>query len=337
MLSYEPHANKNPISTRVSIDPALRWDGTSFGAKSPAPRLVFPSNLMSPDFVDRPTISFQCRDKSQEGGPPITIVLPCPGGISINDGASYATVDLGIIGAAASAVMKGVNAGTAAFAEDGTAGAAGMGVIDSIIDQAKKASTTELARGGLQKLGLGETANFATRQVTNPRSNTAFTSNTIRSFSFTFKLVANSAAEAKVAKKIHDTFRRLVYAQRTGVLSLAYPDLWIIRFLSGEKGENPYIPKIHKCYLTAVSSTFNATSNTWRKDTAPFEIDIGVQFQELKVLTQEDIKELEKDTPDRNSINDVQEVAKLAEKAAQATANALLNKGNVVDNLFQGD
>ena len=156
--------------------------------------------------------------------------------------------------------------------------------------------------------GLGALADFGSQQVTNPRTNTAFTGNTIRTFGFTFKLVANSAAESAVARDIHSTFRQMVYAKEVSQLSLSYPPLWTVRFMSGDKGakkENPFIPKMHMCYLTSISSTFNSTSNTWRKDQAPLEIDVALQFQEMKVLTQDDIVDLEADAPSRDTSNAV--------------------------------
>jgi len=287
--------------------------------------LVFPSNLRAPDYADRPVISFTCRYKL-EAETPISIFLPCPSGISISDGASYNTIDIGTVSAGLNAAAAVVGAVKGVMGGGSVKGAIG-GLKDKVVANSSFSEVARMAAGAMPGGGLGALADFGAQQVTNPRTNTAFTGNTIRTFGFTFKLVANSAAESITAKDIHNTFRQMVYAKEVTALSLSYPPLWTVRFMSGDKGvkkENPFIPRMHMCYLTAVSSTFNSTSNTWRKDQAPLEIDVALQFQEMKILSQDDIIGLEADPPKRDIGNAVRKaVTVLKREASKAKDKAV--------------
>ena len=74
-----------------------------------------------------------------------------------------------------------------------------------------------------------------------------------------------------------------------GSIALVYPPLFHISFYS-EGRINEYLPKIKPCYLTALDSTFNATSSTFHQDTgAPIEVDIALTFQEERVLVRQDL------------------------------------------------
>jgi len=288
--------------------------------------LVFPSTLRDPDYADRPIIAFQCKYKKE--GQPASIFLPCPGGISISDGASYNTINLGTYSAMAKAATAVKDAVKGAV-KDGDAGGGVSGLLNKIMSGSSMSEAYRLGVSALPGGSLGALADYGAGAVTNPRTNTAFTGNAMRNFSFTFKLIATSAAESITARDIHSVFRQMVYAKETTSLSLAYPPLWTIKFMSGnqgEKKENPFIPKIHRCYLTSVSSTFNATSNTWRKDQAPLEIDIALSFQEMKILTQDDIVDLEGDEPKRSTTNAV--------RKALNELGGTANKGRVLGSKY---
>ena len=74
---------------------------------------------------------------------------------------------------------------------------------------------------------------------------------------------------------------------------LQYPSLWHIEFLSPDMTELQYIPKIFSCYITGAGTTINSTDNTYRNDYSPHEVDVSVQFQESKILTRNEIEDLE--------------------------------------------
>ena len=64
-----------------------------------------------------------------------------------------------------------------------------------------------------------------------------------------------------------------------------------------------YIPKIFTCYLTGFTTTINSSANTYRKDMSPYEIDVSCQFQESKVLTRNELEDLELNNNRENSDN----------------------------------
>ena len=66
------------------------------------------------------------------------------------------------------------------------------------------------------------------------------------------------------------------------------------RFIDPVHKELEFMPKIFSCYLTSATTVINSSSNTFRReDLSPYEIDISLQFQETKVLTRDEIVNLE--------------------------------------------
>jgi hypothetical protein len=236
--------------------------------------LVFPQNLQSIVGLGRPFVSFT---NYKDG---LDIFLPIPQGISFEDGGTYSTVDMGAIGGA---IQNAVNQG-------------GIGNLDP-----KKVAAEALemaARTGVGKFAGSEYEEkiaVATKRVVNPNTNTSFSGNTIRSFQFQFTLVGRTQQDTKIIRDIHNGFRKSVYPETTddqANLYLDYPALWKIKFhKKGKRGTNEYIPKIHECYLTALSTNFNPSANMYRTDGSPVEIQFSLTFQESRVLNRLDIEE----------------------------------------------
>jgi hypothetical protein len=260
--------------------------------ESGAVGLMYPLELRGQK--NRPCIEFTAYDTSSGSVDLKTLWFPCPSNVSISDSASYSTIDLGALGgAAASAISAGAGAGGGV----GTKISAGVG---NIANQAKSLKGGEIAALASAAIpdAIGEKMRFAAKTLINPNSNTTFTGNPIRTFSFQFKMIARSQQEAQEIQKIHSTFRKYSYADSNGNqqnLTLRYPPVWRIRFLDGQQNENKYIPKIYSCYLTTVSSNFNATSATFHTDGSPLEVDITIGYQETRALTRFDIENLATD------------------------------------------
>lgn len=106
-------------------------------------------------------------------------------------------------------------------------------------------------------------------------------------------MIGRNPHEVRVIDDIQNTFRNRSYAAEQGSLMLQYPDQWTIQFLDPRNSnELDYIPKIYTCYLTSVNTTFNSSSNTYRHDMSPYEVDVSLQFQETKVLTRDEMERL---------------------------------------------
>ena len=263
--------------------------GDSFGQD----QLVYPATLRGQPNANM--ILFTMYDSAGEE-PGVTlkhVFLPCPAGIAINDSATYNTVDLGVIGGAAAKAI-GDSGGT-------SLSGFGKSIYDQMKGTTKGFSETEILAAGAAKIpGAGAVTGVATlknRTLLNPNTNTLFSGNALRSFSFAFKMIATSNDESQAISEITHRFREYTYADSRSSdqnLILAFPPTWTIHFLDGDAKENNFIPKIHSCYLTGVGSTFNSTTNMFHSDGAPLEVDISLSFQETRALNRTDITKLRK-------------------------------------------
>ena len=252
-----------------------------------AESMHYPISLRS---EPRPCIEFTVYDTSGGTVEMKTIWFPVPGGLTFSDGATYSNIDLGALGGALDSAMDGFKN------TDGGIMKKASGGIDAIVNQAASLKSGEIAAIASMALpGIGEQVSFKAKTIINPNTNQAFQGNSVRSFDFSFKMIANSQKEANMMKKIHETFRRYVYADSDGNrqnITLAYPPVWRIRFLDGMGAENNYIPKIHSCYLQTFNTSINATNNVFNIGGDPLEIDVTVSYVETRALTRHDIDTL---------------------------------------------
>lgn len=257
------------------------------------PNLFFPSDLEN---YNRPYIRFGCY--SSDPNEVIRhISLPCPPGIQFSDGAEYTTIDMGKIAALADITRAGIQGFKSG---DGTLGALGgalSGAAGSARDQALSGGAIGAGILAARKLGADEIAKgleFTSRRVVNPRTNTAFSGNTLRTFEFSFKLIGSSKQEVESIRQIQKYFQEQVYAQELGgqKVMLKYPNQWKIQFMNPNGTELTHIPKIYTSYLTSCSTQINSNGATFRKDMSPYEVDISLSFQETKVLTRNELANL---------------------------------------------
>lgn len=232
-----------------------------------------------------PFMHFQIK---QNVGPhSVNVFLYQPPGISVSDGANYVNFNLGEL------------TGVTQFAMDVAKGR-------------KNVTSSDILAGALiakNKLGGAESAfrlrNKAALQAgvaTNPHTRQVFEGVNLRNFSFSFKLVAESAEESEMATQIEKTFRKFLYPKKAGGIALTYPPLFVIKFYSEAGKENDYMPKIKPCYLTGLESTFNETANAMHRGTgAPIEVNLTLSFQEERALIRDDLFENDSTFKERNS------------------------------------
>ena len=232
-----------------------------------------------------------------------TIYLYTPSAIASADSASYGTQNLGFIGGA----LVGSRNAMKPVIGEGSQGDGGF------VDTLKAAAQAtggywELGKAGAIGLGqkfntnLGDTALMGAGLAANPLTNMQFEGIGMRSFTFNFKLVAESRKEAIEIRSIENTFRKFLYPlqERSGVV-LAYPPYWQIQFMkfgASAMEENKYLPFIDLCYLRNISCTYNASSNAFHLDGVPVELDMSLTFDEAQQNTRGD---LYKDIVDFNS------------------------------------
>ena len=245
--------------------------------------------------AERPQIRFSCIRVNYEDDTTAvrnrhTCYFPCPANIAFGDAANLSSIDLGVLGAVGSNIMAdrtGINTEQLNMIGDAT------------IEAMKKSAL----KGVGAAFGDAYNKGMAVAKVAeNPFTNTTYQGANVRTFTFNFKMIAESQRESDMIQAINHFFRVNMYggAEKDDGQPinawLQYPPVWEIDFLQGlgQKGAkmNPYLPKIFSCYLGGFNSTFNTTSAAWHKDGAPLEVDISLTFQETRALTQADIYNL---------------------------------------------
>ena len=220
--------------------------------------------------------------------------------MQFNDNAQYDNAALNALGGAAEGLLQ-----QGAGALEATLGAAlegGKSVFDVI--QGNKDLREAGLRVGAARLidkvsvfnsGLANALTLQNRTIINPNIRALFRGVGLREFTFQFKMIAKSQAEARVIKDIVKHFRKQLYPDTYDITSLGgasigfkFPNMFDIEFTyRGVRNRN--IPKIHLCYLRNVSTTINPTGGAFRRDGQPNEVDLTLSFVEHKTLRKKDI------------------------------------------------
>ena len=218
----------------------------------------------------------------------VAIYLYQPPGFSVSDGANYANFDVGSIRGGLN-LLKSAASGQGPNITNADVGAFAMMGKDKLLGGSS--TIDKITSAGAINLGI----------ATNPYTRTAYESTNVRTFSFSFKLIAENERESDMAKRIERTFRKFLYPKRAGSVALVYPPLIDIQFYSNG-GINPYMPKIKPCYITSLESTFNEGSTAMHKDSgAPLEVNLTIGFQEERVLVRQDLYETDDSIDERES------------------------------------
>ena len=221
------------------------------------------------------------------------VYLPIPTALTFSDSMEYNNLDLGILGdIGVKAIAAAANKGGGAL----STGAAIVGMVDSVVSKAEGSNKAAAASIVARKAGgRGENAaniiDYGTKQVISPNSRTRFQNSTIRSFAFQFKMVGRTQKDTSAIKTICEIFQQYMYPEGTDLL-LKYPPTWQVTFFDGKGEINSYIPGIYELYLTSLTTTFNSSTNIFRDDGSPVEVDVSLGFQETKALTRQEIMAL---------------------------------------------
>lgn len=217
-----------------------------------------------------------------------SVVFHTPTNFTVADGANYGSIDLGSMGGTLQNMYKNAVSEGGGFGSVGSA----MKTVGSMASQIGSFAWNNPADiAGSYALGsvpenISKQISYAAKTVVNPHTTTTFQSVEIRSFSFSFKLIAESKEEAKMIKQIDDFFRMNLYPTLTGGgLFLEFPPIWKITFIHGKPGEeteNGFLPKIHDCFLGGYSSSYNEDFSSFHPDGAPLSIACEMKFTETK-------------------------------------------------------
>jgi hypothetical protein len=228
--------------------------------------IVFPSDLRSlSGDQSYPQIEFTVMEDKVGGNSFTSIYLPMPAGVNFSDGGTYSELFLGDI-----AGGGGLEALSGAMEGDIGGVVQGLGnTLKQQVSSIKPRIKAAAAKSLLASAGVTEEmAMFAQKKIKAPNQNTTFTGNKLRTFSFSFKLIARSEEDTRTIDTMQRTFRRYTYAGSSDDapnVVLDYPPLWQIKFLLGDR-ENPFLPKIFACYLETFDCSFKETRTLTRKD-----------------------------------------------------------------------
>ena len=283
------NTRKNDQATQDLVDraPALQEASPEDSPSSSAEILKYPLDLEGEEGREVMRFSIVSRDALRDEKK--SIYLYTPAGIAISDAASYSTSDFGFLGglqqsmSSVTPAIRDANASSAAIKNVAT------GVnIGEIVSGGVLAAKQELNWGVLD-VGL-----ITSGRAKNTHTNLQFDGVGMRSFTFAFKMVAESENESNAIRQIENTFRKFLYPTNEGGLGLVlkYPPYWKIQFFkAGKNGlnENPYLPYIDLCYLRNVSVVYNSSSNAFHPTGAPVELDLSLSFDEAQQNTREDL------------------------------------------------
>ena len=225
-----------------------------------------------------------------------SVCLYMPQGLTVNDNLSYDNVDTGMGGMLVNAYQN--SASTGQFLKD---------VAKDSPQLADRFISYKLAQASQEKGLVGGAAGqilINRGEVVNPHTQMLFKAPALRQFSFAFKMMPRTRAEAKEIIKIVQFFRLAAYPSlgpgsvdpdaKGGSKSLSmstytFPDVFEIKYLTQGR-QNQNLIKLGRAYLTSITVNYNQTSPSFFADGMPSEIDLQLTFQETKALSREDIK-----------------------------------------------
>lgn len=200
------------------------------------------------------------------------IHLYVPQSIAVSDGANFGNLNTGIFNEAKS-VIEGNDK-----PKESDASLQNIGIGTAVIKEL-----------GLDNFGVTDKALLDSGVAKNDATTLTYGGSTIRTFEFSFKMVASSAEESETMRIIEHTFRKYMYALKVSEAFLQYPPLFRIKFMKGDKFNN-HLPRIFDSYLTNMATTFNdGGGNMFFASGAPSEMTMALTFQEQKQLTRDDI------------------------------------------------
>lgn len=206
-----------------------------------------------------------------------SICLYMPASLEVSHKANYGEAEIGLVAAANLSDLSNLSNFDANT------------VLDNFKNEAKNALLT------LQDVGfVGSKAaqQIQDGQITNNRTEMKFEGIDRRSFSFTFKMLPKTAAEAADVEEIVTMFRYHSMPNfekgGTGVegRTMIVPSTFDISYKPGI-----HLHRIGECALESVNVKFGGERPQFFKDHQPVETELTLQFKELDLITKEKVRE----------------------------------------------
>ena len=219
---------------------------------------------------------------------PVSICMYMPPSVDVKYGADYQDTEIGTGTAAIGNAVQDIIAGggvmdTVVGGLKNNAGAVGdgatrgaMGAIDLIPGFAGSNAVFEMQRGFIKA----------------PRMELAFKGIPKREFSYEFKMMPKSAAEAAMAEKIVKKFKTMMLPEikDASAMRLTMPATFDIQYMHVGQ-ENSHLNKIGTCVLTNMDVKYGGDKYKTYKDAVPMETSMTLNFKELDLITREKAEE----------------------------------------------
>ena len=227
-----------------------------------------------------------------------SICMYMPATVSASQNSKYGEVEIGAAVATALAAYKGYQDGTGFF-----------GTMESVYANASPTMKENLAEAGKKALdiaapGAKAAIDIARGKVTNNRMEMVFEGVDRRSFSFSFKMMPKSEAEAIAVDKIVNMFRFYMAPSFDGAATQSrtfiVPATFDIEYYYNPGKRNKFLNRISTCVLESCNVTYGGERTQFFRPTSggvhgdgapPVETSIELSFKELEVITREKIAE----------------------------------------------
>ena len=258
-----------------------------------------------------------------------TISLFLPSSIQIADKIDYSQPELGLRGALAFMGTRGAAMGATVTGSDvqNAAVNAVKGTLNQLFSGNLGSTASSLATQRLaQKFSMPDVAGgvaAATGVAVNPNKRNILNGVALRTFRFTFKLIARSERESNEIKKIIYMFRSRMYPRLTddskvispevgGLTSTAndilnfegmsaglnYPAKWDIEMSYYTQADitarnERWVrvgTEILPCFLESFEAVYNPNSMSFHSDGSPSEVDISINYVEERAMNANDIE-----------------------------------------------
>jgi len=233
------------------------------------------------------------------------ISLPMPDNLTYNEQIEWQSTDLGGIGGLAKgASLNGGSAAGAGFSQLGSIISGGTGALVSSVLGAGIAGGAVLGVLGAGNAVQG-TIESQIKVKSNPFKEQTFQGVPFRPFEFSWTFSPTSQTEVDTIKEIINLLRqnsRPSYRGGGNEFLFDYPNTMQIEFKTYLRKNditvkddvlinNDYLPKLKQCICKSINTNYATAGWHSFKDGAPTSITLQLQFEEIDIVTSDDIKD----------------------------------------------
>ena len=177
------------------------------------------------------------------------------------------------------------------------------GLIDSLGKTAQaigvnKGDTKEAVAGALAKAATGGSIlTRSTGKIINPNMELLFKGPSMRTFQLSWKMSPRDYEESEMIKKIIRMFKQSMAVKRSeSQIFLKSPNTYKLRYLTAQKQEHSFLPKIKECALVGCSINYTPDGNYQvYENSSMVAYQMTLSFNELEPIYHDDYTKLDQD------------------------------------------